>query len=32
MLTLKEPSKNAADDTFIFFYFNLSQKIRLDVS
>ena len=31
-LTLKEPSKIAADDTFIFVYFYLPKKIRLDVS
>ena len=31
-LTLKAPSKIAADDTFIFFYFYLLKKIRLDVS
>ena len=28
----KVPSKIAADDTFIFFYFYLLKKIRLDVS
>ena len=32
LLTLKAPSKIAADDTFIFFYFYLLKKIRLDVS
>ena len=32
LLTLKAPSKIAADDTFIIFYFYLSKKIRLDVS
>ena len=30
MLTLKAPSKIAADDTY-YFYFYLSKKIRLDV-
>ena len=28
----EEPIKIAADDTFIFFYFNFSEKIRLDSS
>ena len=33
LLTVKRPSKTAADKTFfIFFYFNLLKKIRLDVS
>ena len=31
VLTLKAPSKVAADDTY-FFYFYLLKKIRLDVS
>ena len=39
-LTLKEPSKIAADNTFIFVYFycpkkimfDISKKIRLDIS
>ena len=30
-LTLKAPSKIAADDTSIIFYFYLSKKIRLDI-
>ena len=33
ILTLKEPSKIAADDTLCFFFYsNLSKKIRLDIS
>ena len=32
LLTLKAPSKIAADDTFIIFTFYLLKKIRLDVS
>ena len=32
LLTLKAPSKIAADDTFIIFTFYLSKKIRLDIS
>ena len=31
-LLLKAPSEIATDDTFIFFYFYLLKKIRLDVS
>ena len=31
ILTLKESSRIAADDTFIFFYFYLSKKLKLDI-
>ena len=31
-LTIKELSKIAADNFFLFFFFYLSKKIRLDVS